>query len=113
MERRENKVYVEQASGKDKKTTTLDIPEGTTFALRAPCLFSSDSFPTGAPPRGIFFMIDFSGKSVTATARQSAIERVEVPAGEFACYRMRGSFLCPRRKSQSSVLGYHRRNRTL
>ena len=34
------------------------------------------------------FMIDFSGKSVTATARQAGIERITVPAGEFSCYRL-------------------------
>ena len=33
-------------------------------------------------------MIDFSGRSVTATARQAGIERITVPAGEFSCYRM-------------------------
>jgi len=33
-------------------------------------------------------MIDFSGRSVTATARQTGIERITVPAGEFSCYRM-------------------------
>jgi hypothetical protein len=33
-------------------------------------------------------MIDFSGRSVNATARQAGIERITVPAGEFLCYRI-------------------------
>jgi len=33
-------------------------------------------------------MIDFSGKAVAATARQTGIEPITVPAGEFSCYRM-------------------------
>jgi hypothetical protein len=83
-----NKVYVEQASGKDKKTKTLDIPEGTTFAVEGSLLVLLRFFPYGSAAQWDLFMIDFSGKSVTATARQTGIERVEVPAGEFACYRM-------------------------
>ena len=33
-------------------------------------------------------MIDFTGKAVAATASQTGVERIEVPAGEFPCYRM-------------------------
>ena len=35
-----------------------------------------------------FFMLDFSGYSITVTVHQEAIEKISVPAGEFECYRL-------------------------
>jgi len=81
-------AYVEHTSGTDKKTAQLDIPEGRTLALEGSLLVLLRFFPYDSTTRWELFMIDFSGRSVTATARQAGIERITVPAGEFSCYRM-------------------------
>jgi hypothetical protein len=81
-------AYVEQTSGTDKKTIRLDIPEGRTLAVEGSLLVLLRFFPYDSATRWDLFMIDFSGKFVTATARQAGIERITVPAGEFSCYRM-------------------------
>jgi hypothetical protein len=79
---------VEALSGPHKKTTRLDIPEGRTLALECSLLVLLRFFPYDSATRWDLFMIDFSGRSVTAIARQTGIERITVPAGEFSCYRM-------------------------
>ena len=81
-------AYVEQTSGSDRKIKHLDIPEGKTLALQGSLLVLLRFFPYDSTTRWELFMIDFSGRSVTATARQAGIERITVPAGEFSCYRM-------------------------
>ena len=81
-------AYVERTSGTDKKTIQLDIPEGRTLAVEGSLLVLLRFFPYDSATRWDLFMIDFSGRSVTATARQAGIERITVPAGEFSCYRM-------------------------
>lgn len=83
-----NTAYVEQTSGTDKKTARLDIPAGKTLALEGSLLVLLRFFPYDSATRWELFMIDFSGDSVAATARQAGIERITVPAGEFSCYRM-------------------------
>lgn len=83
-----NKAYVEQTSGTDKKTMQLDVPEGKTLAVEGSLIMLFRFFPYDSATRQDLFMIDFSGRSVTATARQAGIERITVPAGEFSCYRM-------------------------
>jgi len=83
-----NKAYLEQTSGTDKKTIQLDIPEGRTLAVEGSLIMLLRFIPYDSATRRDLFMIDFSGKSVTATARQAGIERITVPAGEFSCYRM-------------------------
>ena len=86
--RDKNKVYIERNSGKDKKTKTLDIPEGATLAVEGSLLVLLRFFPYDSATQWNLFMVDFSGKSAAATARQTGIERIAVPAGEFPCYRM-------------------------
>lgn len=86
--RENNKVYIGQDSGKDKKTKTLDIPQGATLAVEGSLLVLLRFFPYGSAGQWNLFMVDFSAKSAAATARQTGVERVEVPAGEFLCYRM-------------------------
>ena len=83
-----NTAYIEQTSGTDKKTVSLDIPEGRTLALEGSLLVLLRFFPYDSATRWELFMIDFAGQSVTATARQARIENITVPAGEFSCYRM-------------------------
>jgi hypothetical protein len=83
-----NKAYIERTSGKNKKTSILDIPDGATLAVEESLLVLLRFFPYGSATRWDLFMIDFSGKSVGATVRQIGIERIVVPAGEFSCYRM-------------------------
>jgi hypothetical protein len=83
-----NTAYVEQTSGTDKETIRLDIPEGKTLAVEGSLLVLLRFFSYDSATRWDLFMIDFSGRSVTATARQAGIERITVPAGEFSCYRM-------------------------
>ncbi|MGD0661906.1 MAG: hypothetical protein ABSD38_27925 [Syntrophorhabdales bacterium] len=81
-------AYVEQTSGSDREIKHLDIPEGKTLALEGSLMTLLRFFPYDSTTRWELFMIDFSGRSVTATARQAGIERITVPAGEFSCYRM-------------------------
>jgi hypothetical protein len=81
-------AYVEQTSGPDKKIMRLDIPEGRTLAVEGSLLVLLRFFPYDSATRWDLFMIDFSGGSVSATARQAGIERITVPAGEYSCYRM-------------------------
>lgn len=83
-----NKAYIERTSGKNKKTAILDIPNGATLAVEGSLLVLLRFFPYDSVTRWDLFMIDFSGKSLAATARQIGIERIVVPAGEFSCYRM-------------------------
>ncbi len=88
IRRDDNKVHIEQDSGDDKKTKTLDIPEGATLAVEGSLLVLLRFFPFGSAAQWDLFMIDFSGKSAAATARQTGHERIETPAGTFSCYRM-------------------------
>lgn len=83
-----NTAFIEQTSGTDKKTARLDIPGGRTLALEGSLLVLLRFFPYDSTTRWELFMIDFSGRSVNATARQTGIERITVPAGEFSCYRI-------------------------
>jgi len=80
-------AYIEQTSGTEKKMQ-LGIPEGRTLAIEGSLLVLLRFFPYGSATQWDLFMIDFSGQSVTATARQTGIEHIIVPAGEFSCYRM-------------------------
>jgi hypothetical protein len=82
-----NRAYIEQTSGTDKKVQ-VNIPEGRTLAIEGSLLVLLRFFPYDSATRWDLFMINFSGESVTATARQTGIERITVPAGEFSCYRM-------------------------
>jgi hypothetical protein len=81
-------AFVEQTSGPDEKTIQLNIPEDRTLAVEGSLLVLLRFFPYDSATRWNLFMIDFSGKSVNATVRQTGIERVTVPAGAFSCYRM-------------------------
>ena len=81
-------AYVEQTSGTDKKTIQMDIPEGRTLAVEGSLLVLLRFFPYDSATQWDLFMIDFSGRSVKASARQAGIERITVPAGDFSCYRM-------------------------
>ncbi len=81
------RAYVERTSGTDKKIQ-LDIPEGRTLAIEDSLLVLLRFFPYDSAAQWDLFMIDFSGESITATARQTGIEHIAVPAGEFSCYRM-------------------------
>jgi hypothetical protein len=80
-------AYVERTSGTGKKIQ-LDIPEGRTLAIEGSLLVLLRFFPYDSATQWDLFMIDFSGRSVAATARQAGIERITAPAGEFSCYRM-------------------------
>jgi hypothetical protein len=81
-------AYVEQTSGTEKKVRRLEIPEGRTLALEGSLLVLLRFFPYDSATRWELFMIDFTGRSVSATARQAGIEHITVPAGDFSCYRM-------------------------
>jgi hypothetical protein len=45
-------------------------------------------FPFDQGIKWHFFMIDFSGYSISVTVHQEGSEKIVVPAGEFECYRM-------------------------
>jgi hypothetical protein len=46
------------------------------------------SFPFDKPREWRVFMVDFSNNKVTVTVRQTGVEKVTVPAGEFECNRI-------------------------
>ena len=72
-------AYVEQTSGTGNKTKQLNIPEGKTLAIEGSLLVLLRFFPYDSSTRWDLFMIDFSGESVTATARQVASSASRCP----------------------------------
>ena len=67
---------------------TYDVPQDRRLAVDASLLVLLRSFPYGENKEWRIFMVDFSQHSVSVLVRQSSVERVLVPAGEFECYRM-------------------------
>jgi hypothetical protein len=91
-----NRAYLQRATEADVKTVkTMDIPEGATLALEGSLLVLLRFFPYGSAERWDLFLIDFSGSSMAATVRQTGVEHVAVPAGEFSRYRMEVLFHIP------------------
>jgi hypothetical protein len=58
------------------------------LAVDASLIYLLRSFPFDTDKEWDIYMIDFSQRSITVTARQKGIETVKVPAGEFECYRI-------------------------
>ena len=83
-----NKVYTRRG----KKTTSANIPKGAILAIKGSLLVLLRSFPYGTTDQWNLLMIEFSGKSISATVRQTGTERISVPAGEFLCYRVEVRF---------------------
>jgi hypothetical protein len=83
-----DKVYIEQTSGEGKKTKALEVPHGATLAVEASLMVLFRCFPCELTTPWPLFIIDFAGQSINATARQTGVERITVPAGEFSCYRI-------------------------
>ena len=75
-----------------KKTTAADIPKTAILAIKGSLLVLLRSFPYGTTDQWNLFMIEFSGKSIPASVRQTGTERISVPAGEFLCYRVEVRF---------------------
>jgi len=82
------KVYTRRG----KKTTSASIPKGAILAIKGSLLVLLRSFPYGTTDQWNLLMIEFSGKSISATVRQTGTERISVPAGEFLCYRVEVRF---------------------
>ncbi len=82
------KAYIERTSGKDKRTTSVEVPDGATLAVEASLLVLFRCFPYQSTEQWQLFVIDFTGKSMAATALQTGVERLTVPAGEIPCYRV-------------------------
>lgn len=80
---------------RSKKTFSADIPKGTILAIKGSLLVLLRSFPYGTGDQWNLLMIEFSGKSIRATVRQTGTERISVPAGEFLCYRVEVRFHVP------------------
>jgi hypothetical protein len=83
-----NRAYIREFSGRWSDRQYYDIPDRKVFAVDASLLHALRDFPFGEGREPDFFMIDFEGRSVTVTAREACIETVEVPAGQFRCYRI-------------------------
>jgi hypothetical protein len=83
-----NKVYTRRG----KKTTSASIPKEAILAIKGSLLVLLRSFPYGRSDQWNLLMIEFSGKSISATVRQTGTERISVPAGEFLCYRVEVRF---------------------
>ena len=94
--RDEQRAYIERTSGERKETTVIKmIPQGSTLAVEGSLVVLLRSFPYQSATTWHLFMIDFRGKSIGATARQTGIERITVPAGDFFCYQIEIYFGVP------------------
>ena len=83
-----NRVYTYRRN----KTTSAEIPRGAILAIKGSLLVLLRSFPYGTNRQWNLLMIEFSGKSIQATVRQTGMERISVPAGDFLCYRVEVRF---------------------
>jgi hypothetical protein len=94
--RDEHRAYIERTSGEHKESTVIKmIPQGSTLAVEGSLVVLLRSFPYQSATTWHLFMIDFRGRSVGATARQTGIERITVPAGDFLCYQIEIYFGVP------------------
>jgi hypothetical protein len=84
----DRKAYIERGTGEEKKRKEYELPQGMPLAVDGSLLVLLRSFPFNEGREWNVFMVDFSGYTITVTARQAGIEKVLVPAGEFECYRM-------------------------
>jgi hypothetical protein len=73
-------------SGWSKKEYELD--DEKPLAMDASLLFLLRSFPFDQNKEWDIYMVDFSQKSISVTARQTGVETVRVIAGEFRCYKI-------------------------
>ena len=94
--RDERRAYIERTSGERKETTVIKmIPQGSTLAVEGSLVVLLRSFPFRSAAIWHLFMIDFRGSSIEATARQTGVERITVPAGDFLCYQIEIYFGIP------------------
>lgn len=70
----------------EEDTREHAVPEGKPLAVDASLLFLLRDIPFDEEAiERDFFMIDFSGRSITVTARNRGTVQIEVPAGSFRC----------------------------
>jgi hypothetical protein len=84
----DQKAYVERGTGEDKKRKEYALPQDMPLAVDGSLLVMLRSFPFNHSREWRVFMVDFSGHAIQVAVRQTAVEEVAVPAGEFECYRM-------------------------
>ena len=84
----DRKAYLERGTGEEKKRKEYELPQDTPFAVDGSLLVLLRSFPFNQGKEWNVFMLDFSGYSIQVTIRQTGMEKVAVPAGEFECYRI-------------------------
>jgi hypothetical protein len=70
------------------RSKSYDLQPDKDFAVDASLLILMRFFPFDQDLSRRIFMIDFSGHSVFVNLRQTAVEKITVPAGTFECYRM-------------------------
>jgi hypothetical protein len=93
--RDQQRAYIERTLHGRKETRAVKIPEGSKLAVEGSLVVLLRSFPYDSATEWNLFMIDFSGRSIRATARQTGTECITVPAGEFSCYRIEIFFGVP------------------
>ncbi|HLD30445.1 MAG TPA: hypothetical protein VJC03_08880 [bacterium] len=88
IERRAGKLFLSEINGGKTEQKEYVLSGNRKVAVDASLLILMRLFPFGTDSAENFFMMDFSRKSITVTVRPAGIETVNVPAGEFECYRM-------------------------
>ncbi len=85
---RNNKVDIRTRSRKKGRVKHISVPAGKPLAIDASLLVLLGSLAPGKETSFDIFMVDFTGRSVTVTARHGGTEHITVPAGEFDCRRI-------------------------
>ncbi len=72
----------------EKKNSEHKIPLGSIPVVNGSILIQLRLFPFDQGKTWKIFLMDFSGRTFTATVRQTGRESIRVPAGVFDCYRI-------------------------
>ncbi len=88
ISRDNGRVHIKHLSDGSGRAREHTLRGDRPLAVDASLLILLRSFPFDNPGKQEVFMVDFSGRSVFAFVNLAGAERIEVPAGEFKCYRM-------------------------
>ncbi len=83
--REDRKIFVQTA---DQKPKEIRLPQDSLLVANGSILIQLRSFPFDQGRSWKLFMVDFEGRSFSADLRQVGREKIDVPAGEFDCYRL-------------------------
>ncbi len=88
ISRDNDRVYIQHHSDSAGRVRERTLRGDRPLAVDASLLILLRSFPFDNPGKQEVFMVDFFGRSVFASVSLGGTEHIEVPAGEFKCYRM-------------------------